>query len=911
MPQLTLIGDFQDSAIASLPTPVSNTVTVNLGVVPQQVTIAGVTYIQTPNPTPQPGEFAVLPTGEISVAVTPGVMAGELVIGSGAETVETDFSYLPPPYPAIFSQIPMQGSFSWTDSFEGHPSGSFNFVTWVGMRDAVITLLCEGAEFTAFGIGFRVSSLSFTESSGGIHEIAVQVGLGGKHENYDFDIPLKGGSSLTIQTQSPALELDPYCAGKLPGGGQKKATAGYTSVQELASRIGDGFIGPYMQVPIAAEGNESGNFMNFAQQQVRMFGGFLDYSHPGAVEVRNLAGVGGHYLEPSQIKSEISTSVTGRRRRVLSVGETFVHPDLTPVESFPYPYPVDTTPSIPFSESTAIYPWVTSYDPKQKLEGKFSESPEDVDKEDTSANSEYQQPRWKAHVPVRKVIPKPADDPSIAPAGTGPLKDISLVFDSGGTTKEQEIEITEDDQPVESSFLKYGYVFYGESMFTDGGILVGATGSDAETDNTGASSGCWQLIMKWKKKHYWDIDGSFSVSRDTGYYLGWDLVGSMLSRYKSESTSLETIKLDPQDEIEGEILQCHRFGWHPMVGAERYYLEAKRDYYNDMPPRPVETYKVCLPNGTSQYAQVEDPSWVEEFFVVRKITRESSFTARLDPENDPPDDPRQPLTTGQDSYHEEWVTVLPSVNTKTDNFNIPLPTLQPGQPRLDEQDSYIVTQRNYSSGDAQFANSFAMSTGEKNYGRPPTHLRRTLWDKVEPEGANGSSDKSGAATTNRLEYYVSSGINPDAKVEGGSLSYPFATTLSQALTAAQTDLTIQNITGGTKDSFSIEFNMTMRAGDLVTYTANNTVRRRRLLSISREVLIDSKNGVPILLGRNCNVSLGIERVAPMRYTTQKAPVPAQERKPKGQTLQRLFIPDRYPMGEILDPDLPSRKNFNV
>lgn len=907
MPLITLIGDFQDSAIAPLPAPTNNTATLNLGTVPEQVAIAGSTYIQSPNSTPQAGEFVVLPTGEIQLALMPGVEAGELVIGSGPQSIRTD--YLAPPYPAIFSQIPMQGSFSWTDNFEGHPSGSFNFVTWAGMRDKVVTLLCEGAEFSAFGMGFRVSSLSFTESVGGVHEIAVQIGLGGKHENYDFDIPLKGGGGGTTQVQSPALELDPNCAGQLPGGGTVKPTPKYTSVQELATRVGDMFVGPYMKVPISAEGNDAGNFMNLAQQQVRQFGCFLDYSEPWAVQARSLAGVATHHLEPWQIKSDISTTVVGRKRRTLAVGETFHHPDLIPREDLLEPLNSDFR--IPNSELPSIYPWVASYDPKRKLEGKFSEPKEEVDKEDTMANSEYQQPRWKAHVPVRKVIPKPVDDPSIPPAGTGPLKDISLVFDNGGLTKEQEIEITEDDQPVESTFIKYGYVFYGENMFTNGGMLVGATETDAIDDRGGAAPGCWQPVTKWSKKHYWDMDGAFSVSRDTGYYLGWDQVGSVLSRYKTESTSLETTKLDPNDDIEGAILQCHRFQWHPLVGAERYYLEAKRDYYNDMPPRPVETYKICLPNGTSQYAQVEDPSWVEEFFVVRKTTRENSFSARPDPESDPPNELRQPLTTGQETYHDEWTTVLPSINTRTDNFNIPLATMQLGQPRLDEQDSYIVTSRNYSSGDAQFANSLAMNVGEKNYGRPPTHLRRTLWDKVEPEAENGSSNKSSATTTNQLEYYVNSGINPDARIEGGSLSYPFAETLTQALTAAQTDLTIQNITGGTKDSFSIEFNMTMKAGDTLTYVANNTVRPRRILSISREVLIDSKNGVPILLGRNCSISLGIERTAPMRYTTQKTPVAAEERKPKGQTLQRLYIPDRYPMGEVLDPDLPSRRNFNL
>lgn len=908
MPLVTLIGDFQDTAIAPLPTPNNNIAVVDLGVVPEQVAISGITYIQSPNPTPQLGEFTVLPTGEIQITLTPEAQAGDLVISSGSEVLRTD--YLFPPYPAIFYQLPIQGSFSWTDNFEGHPSGSLSFTTWAGMRDRVVALLCEGAEFSAFGIGFRVSSLSFTESAAGIHEIAVQVGLGGRHENYDFDVPFKGAG--TIGNQGPALELDPNCAGRMPGGGEKKATPRYTSVQALAAKAGDAFSGPFMKVPISPEGNESGNFMSLAQQQVRQFGCFLDYSNFGEVRAKSWAGVAHHHLEAWQIKSDISTSVAGRKRRGLGVGNTFQHPELVGVETFAqYPYPEGQA-IAPIRENTSIYPWVATYDPKRKLEGKFSEPKEVVDKEDTTANAEYQQPRWKAHVPVRKEIAKPTDDPSIPPAGTGTLKDVSLTFDNSGPTKEQEIEVTEDDQPVESSFKKYGFVFYGKNMFTDGGQLVGASETDAIDDRGGAAPGCWQPVERWTKKHFWDMDGAFSVSRDTGYYLGWDLVGEILGRYKVESTSIETTKLDPQDSIEGAILQCHYFQWIPNKGAERYYLEAKRDYYNDMPPRPVETYKICLPNGTSQYAQVEDPSWVEEFFVVRKTTRENAFSARPDPESDPPDELRQPLTRGQERYHEEWVTVLPSVNTKTDNFNIPNPSLQLSQPLLDEQDSYIVTQRNYSSGDAQFANSLAMSTGEKNYGRPPTHLRRMLWDKVEPEDDNGSTNKSSAAAQNQLEHYLSSGgISPDARVEGGSLSYPFATTLAQALTAAQTDLTIQNITGGTKDSFSIDFNLNMKAGDSLDYVACNTVRPRTILSISREVLIDSKGGVPILLGRNCNMSLGIRRTAPMVYSSRKAPVAAPERKPKGQTLQRLYIPDRYPLGEVLDPDLPSRRNFKL
>lgn len=861
---------------------------------PTTLTIEGEVYTLALE-SPRSGEFIVNPqTGELLIHLIEVPETATVAVVQQTEALQTDF--LSGPYPDIFYQLPMTGSFSWTVSLDGHPSGSFNFDTYPHLRSRVIELLCEGAEFIAFGIGFRVSSLSFTEKSAAPNTLTVAVGLGGRHENYDFNVPYQGTSIITVANPASA-EPDPYCLGRLPSGAAAQSTKSYTSVQELARRVGDNFFGPYMKVPYEKDNTDGTNFITEAQNQVRMFGGFLYYSNPAGVQVRALAGTGVHHLNSTQIKSDIQVSVAGRRRKILNVGGTFLHPPLEFVD----PY-ASTPPSVALevkSENTNIYPWVKSYDPPYKLEGAFNEVAE-TNEEDTQANSEYQKPKWKARVPIRKVIVTPPENPAIPPAGTGPLKDVSLTFDNSGTQpKNQKTEITEDDMPVETREVSYGFAFLGSDMVSDDEIV-------------GASPGCWQKIRETRTIHHYDVSTS-GPSRNTGYYLGSDTTGSMLTRYLTEGSDLETTKLDSTDEIEGELLTCYNYFTIPIVGAERYYLESKRDYYNDIPASAVIYYKVCLPDGTSQYAFVEDPTWVDDFFVTTKENRENSFSARVHPENNPDDDDiRPPLTVGKETYHKEWITVLPSDKTRN-NLKIPsAPLPATSDQKQTPQDAFLTSTVNYSSQDSQFTNSLAMATSDKSYGRPPTHTRKPpLLEKVEPESANGSAAKK--ASNNAMEYFVRSRLNPDARTtQGGTLSYPAATTLQQALTAAQTDLTLSNITGGTKESFEIEFNLSMQEGDCLIYSVDNIVRSRRLLSITREVRIDSRRNSPMLLGKNCSVSVGIERSTPMSSYSQRAPVPATtDENKKPQELNRLFIPDRWPLGEILNPDLPSRRNFSV
>jgi hypothetical protein len=890
--------------VSVLPIPVSTQSTVLVqgipGSFPTSLTIDETTYTLALEE-PRPGEFIVNPeSGEIIINLIEIPTTATVAVIQEAQTSPTD--YLPGPYPDIFYQIPLTGSFSWTVSLEGHPSGSFTFDTYPDLRSRVVELLCEGAEFTAFGVGFRVSSLSFVEKANVPNTLTVSIGLGGRHENYDFDVPYKG--SVGVMTQG--TEPDPNCVGQTPGSAPATSTKTYTTVQELASKAGNAFSGPTMKVPYKKNSDEfiaGTNFITEAQAQVRIFGGFLYYSNPGGVEFRSLISSAVHTLTPSQIKSDIQVSVPGRKRRVLNVAKTFAHPPLLDTDLY-----LAVVPEVkqPRSENTNIYPWVKTYDPPFQLEGKFSEDP-DTETEDTQANSEYQQPQWKARSPVRKTIVSPPEDPSIPPAGTGTLKDISLTFDNSGTQpKTQKTEVTEDDMPMESIEVSYGFAFLGREMFS-GEELVGA------------APGCWRKVRETRTTHRYDISDS-GPSRNTGYYLGSDTTGEQLTRYLTESSELETTKLDSSDSVEGAMLNGYNFITLPIVAAERYYLEAKRDYYIDIPPPPMEYYKVCLPDGTSEYSYVDDPTWADEFFASSKTSRENTFSAIPHPESDPPDELKQPLTTGKESYNREWITILPSDKTRTDNPKIPMAGMQLQGSKESPQDSFLTSTTGYSSEDAQFANSLAMSESTRSYGRPTTHTRKPpLLEKVEPESADGSGDEADDLT----EYYVHSNLNPDVWLpkgstssysdaqfsKGGTLSYPAAKTRTKALTAAQTELTLDNITGGTKESFQIEFNLTMKEGDLLTYSVNEILRHRRILLINREVKIDSRRGTPILLGRNCNISVGIERAAPMQSFRKYPTAPSGSDESKD--FKVLFIPDRWPLGEILNPDLPSRRNFNV
>lgn len=145
--------------VVPLPTPINGIATFELGSAPQQLLIAGTTY--TPTPTALvPGTFTWDPAAQtVSVA-----LQGTPAPGSGAiayHHITLPTNYVPPPYPHLLTQLPLDGTFSWSLSWEGHPSGSFRFRTLAQRRTQVVQALQTGQSSPLGGLAFGSTPAQF------------------------------------------------------------------------------------------------------------------------------------------------------------------------------------------------------------------------------------------------------------------------------------------------------------------------------------------------------------------------------------------------------------------------------------------------------------------------------------------------------------------------------------------------------------------------------------------------------------------------------------------------------------------------------------------------------------------------------------------------------------------------------
>jgi hypothetical protein len=58
------------------------------------------------------------------------------------------------------------------------------------------------------------------------------------------------------------------------------------------------------------------------------------------------------------------------------------------------------------------------------------------------------------------------------------------------------------------------------------------------------------------------------------------------------------------------------------------------------------------------------------------------------------------------------------------------------------------------------------------------------------------------------------------------------------------------------------------------------------------------------------VVLGLERTTNVTFSREKEP-PTPKADDGYNNLRIFFVPDTYPLGEIQDPDMPTRRNFTL
>ncbi|HEY9597774.1 MAG TPA: hypothetical protein V6D33_08905 [Cyanophyceae cyanobacterium] len=867
---------------------------------PTSIEIAGHTYY--PYPEPVPGTFTWNPQTQqatiqlVNAPALSEVEGGVDVVTKGSPSYENN--YLPPPYPELFTRFPLQGSFSWTETWEGHPSGSFSFVTWAHLKEAIAQFLAKGTELTFWGVGFRVSSLTITEQSASEKPqrlISVQVGLGGKHENYtDRIVPWH----LQTTSQGSSDEIDPECLSQLTPAQQTQLTkTTKTTVAEIARRAGTAFSGPSMSVEIPKEASpsEGTTFLTEAQKWLDVKGVFLDFSNPNAVVARGLRNFTSYYFTEKDIRGEVSCSVNGDKTQVSGVG--YEAPGSLSLALSLLANPTPPSPLVPRSENIYAYPWASTYDPRRKLTGEFLLE-DAANQEDTQDNGEYQEPRWRRREPVRQTIISGDPEPNRPPVDMDRLKDLSVCFDLSGTvSKTKRIEVVEDGVTMSISEERWGAAFYGEQMYDQEGNLIGAL--------PGAS---------WRKVR--NVTTTTLVDEQTNYLLGSDSVGWELDRPLKEDLndpSKSTLALDKTDEIEGKLYRALQFFQNPYYAHERNYLEPLNEYYKDVEPPPLLTYKACLPSGRSEIRYKEDPTWVDPYFCLIKTTQENSFQAIRHPE-DTADAPVPPLTTGRDTWDREMLNILPSKNTKS---TIGFIGSQPKSFALSSifnldkvEDAYISFKSTYSAQNSNW-NSIELTDFTRNSGQPSIHQRKPpLLEREEPnKNTKEQKDEEAAG----YDHYLYSGVDnyySNNVVEGGTLEFPKAKTLSQAIQAARNALTKENIKNSMTESVTLNFlrSREVKAGYVITYVCNGVSRKRRVLSVSRTVKVDSLHGRPIVLFDDAQFSLGLEREAPVHHTRKTKPKPTTNRENQKAQINRLFIPAHQPLGESLG-NWQSRRNI--
>lgn len=914
--------------ITTLPTYTGTTATIPLPAavedIPTVVTIAGLTYTLYGGQVVITGGIPDIPantfiynpstsgTPSITVSLPPGNLppvSAQVII---PPPVFLPTNYVAPPYPDLFGRFPIKGQFSWSLSFEGHPSASFNFITYAQYREPLLAQFTEGTEFTAFGIGYRVTSLSLKESMASTNPqrlIEVNVSLGGRHEVWiDRQVRLQGGNT---QNSVASSGLDPNCLilnGNTQGGGSGVNASAKTSLAAIATSARGAYCGPNAEVkiPPSTPSNATTTFTNELRSRVRTMGNgsFVDYNNSGCVEVKGIDSVSQYILAEGRLLSEIQTNLSGAMgARIFGGGNFHPRPDGTVLPSSPLPFPVPTV----LPENTTLYKWVKLYDPPYKLEwGDVPDGGDSAKSEDTQLGNEYTVPEWKQRKRVKAVTEEgdtPVNEP---PANSSYIKDVSVCFDLSGPRKTYKKTTTLDGLPLEDYVEEWGFVVYGWQLYNDADMLTGAN-----------SAALWQQIRVSTTKYFYDPD--------TGYQLGYDTDGWELARYKQENASdPETAKLEATGD--NTEFNLYIFFQNPSRVKQRNYLEPMRDYYKDIEIDTQINYKVCLPGGRSEWRFEVDPTFVEPYMVLYETMHTNSLAWIPNPLEGDGDKPLPPLTCGKEEFHRRSVMILNSKNTQfPKGFRSPgiysalgaksFYQESPETLNSKEGDRYREYSAKFSSQDSQFANSLQDTSFILKEGRPPIATKLPpLWEKVEPEEKNGKDDAAAAKKEKEAyDYFVRSGIDDyygdKTFMEGGSLSYPHAKSLSEALIGARTDAIIENWNGGTKENFTVPFTVAYRPGDKLIYNCNYSTRQRRILSINNTVNIDGFGGITVLTAPNSGTQLGvgIDRPFPMdNFRKVRQPEKGQDQEKV--ITSRVFL-GSYPLGEIIGEGIITRRNL--
>lgn len=918
------------------PAPVVDVVTVATGLAAVLSARSGGTVFRPAQDaaSPQPGEFVHDPyAGTVAIRTGGGYAVGPAVELTGPDSTGgtaapiANRKYVAGPYPDFLLNVPLNGEVTWSINMEQHPTGGLTLFADNRNIAAIRLAFRIGTKLSFYGIGFAVQT--YDETS----ELLDTAPLG----SYEISISLKGWNESAcenpvylfgdraIPTGTTQIKDDPDC--RIPNQSTPTATSilsaastgirlpTTTTVQQLGRQAGIDVVAPLMTVSIPSDSSRAATTKVGEEfsSRLRPLGCFADYTEPGRIIARPLSGVARWVVTESDILDKPRLTYQGRPV-TQSIG-VFDPNVLLP----PQPDPNLALPTVPVpipgitiaAENPALIGYTAVY-PKTKLTGAFTNQ-ESVQREDTRGTN-IGKPEWTRRKP--KQITKYRGDlyPERPLDNTVSLKTLSLNADASGPTKTLEMEVSEDDVPVKRVVKTYGFAYRG----------LDALGVDALTGEYfvfAEPTAWWRQIREEVVEYVYDEQHRYLVEVRTS---GWEL-----RRYRTETDAVETIALladlnssDPDTVRQaGRTLALYSFERVPLTGRTVYVLMDYSRYYADAAKTkpPTIQYKQCLPDGSSQIREMEDPTYSAPRFVAMELNYQSSFSSVPSP-----DDPIDrgdgtfvippPITKGRETLQRREVRITPSRKNSTQEVFAPSSSLARfiAPTNLGDDDTVDRYHEFTSDASAEGAAFDGLTEAVKfteAIGKPPEHSPKKppLFEEQKPEETTGDGSQRNSAT--QYDYYLLTPGYTMQSPEQGSTSFEYATTESQALTAATTDLAVQDALGGARTlTCTVPFNARMRPGDLVSATIAAVQYPSRITSVAHKLTFKSIGGVPYAEGET-SLSLGPSRTIPVTMQKVRTPetssVPIQDVVTTGPVLR---YDEPIDIGALLS-GVKTRRNF--
>lgn len=428
--------------------------------------------------------------------------------------------------------------------------------------------------------------------------------------------------------------------------------------------------------------------------------------------------------------------------------------------------------------------------------------------------------------PVTETVIEEDQDPNLLPVGTTVLRTLDSCFDLSGPKRVRKITTQMYDNPESEEIWTYGFVYTAADIRAPNDELLSTnparfwkiieyqkiqyiyksipsiTLAVTATDPTNPSKTYPPVIHP-------DYDRFASIPR-TGGNITFTTTASYLTEIKGTGWKVvrfaregekESTKYDTFDPVNTYYKAC-QFFTIPVESKTLYLLESARSHYGDTVGSPFSVEWVDYTNldpklksrvstltHVNSQGQVAvltpDINYAEPMLVLAESTAKSSFAYTADP-TDTPEVPVEPLKTGEETYQHTSRKVISS-------------------------NKYREKSTEYSAQDPGFSTSTEQIKFREVLGRLPEASYRM----AEAQLSNSAGVAQATVRTTTTKTYIKSDNSTNA-LEGGSVSYPEATTLTSAITAAKTDLQIQEMQSSQQSKTITWFYPQIRDGDRVT-----------------------------------------------------------------------------------------------